>query len=85
MYEPPSKPDIVLRAGESTVDDCVQSLVRLLEKNHVVPVTVINEVCELYVPRDKLDAHKEQAEYLKSITINKVDMQWVQVRPKDSY
>jgi len=79
VYEPPSNPDIVLRAGESTVDECVQKLVKLLEKNNVVPLTVINEVSELFVPRDELEKYKEEAETLKSINISKIDMQWVQV------
>lgn len=51
----------------------------MLEKNHVVPLTVINEVSELYVPRDELEKYKEEAEQLKSMNINTVDMQWVQV------
>ena len=29
-YEPPPKPELVLKAGEQTVDECVQSVVALL-------------------------------------------------------
>ena len=29
-YEPPPKPELVLRAGEQTVDECVHSIVSVL-------------------------------------------------------
>jgi len=79
VYEPPSKPDLVLRAGESTVDECVQSLVKLLQRHHVVPVTVVNEVRELFVPRVEVEEFRKEADSLKSLGITKVDMQWLQV------
>jgi len=78
-YQPPSKPDIVLKAGEQSLDECVQSLVKLLEKNNIVPLTAINEVRELFVPQDELHEQKMIAESLPSLSINKVNMQWLQV------
>lgn len=78
-YEAPSKPDIVLKAGEQSVDDCVQDLVKLLEKNGIVPLSVINEVRELFVPEDELHEQTLIAESLPSLPINKVNMQWLQV------
>lgn len=78
-YETPTKPDLVLKAGSSTVDDCVQELVKLLERNNIVPITVINEVRELFVPSDEVASYHEAMSVLPSLKINKVDMQWVQV------
>lgn len=78
-YEPPSKPDLILKAGELTVDECVQELVKLLERNKVVPITIINEVHELYVNADELEAYKEKAAVLPSLQLSTVDMQWLQV------
>ena len=78
-YEPPKNPDLVLKTATSTVDECVQELVKLLEKNNIVPITAINEVRELFVKDEVLDAMKAEAETLPCVKINKVDMQWVQV------
>lgn len=78
-YETPTKPDLVLKAGSSTVDDCVQELVKLLERNDIVPITVINEVRELFVPSDEVASYHEAMSVLPSLKISKVDMQWVQV------
>lgn len=33
-YEPPANPDLVLKAGEWTVSDCVEHVINMLE-NHV--------------------------------------------------
>lgn len=78
-YEAPSKPDIVLKAGVQSVDDCVQDLVKLLEKHGIVPLTAINEVHELFAPEDEVEEEKKRAESLPSLSINKLNMQWLQV------
>lgn len=36
-YEPPPKPELVVDAGDSTVEQCVQACLDLLEKNGVIP------------------------------------------------
>ena len=69
----------MLRTDEQSLDDCVQQLVKLLEKNNIVPITAINEVRELFVPEDELHEQRLIAESLPSVEINKVDMQWLQV------
>ncbi|NXK10175.1 PAPS1 synthase, partial [Herpetotheres cachinnans] len=45
----------------------------------IVPVDASYEVKELYVPENKLQLAKTDAESLLTLEINKVDMQWVQV------
>ena len=78
-YQAPSKPDLVLRTDQQSLDECVQELVKLLEKNNIVPITAINEVRELFVPETELHEQQLIAESLPSLEINKVDMQWLQV------
>ena len=78
-YQAPSNPDIVLKAGEQTIEECVQSLVKFLEKQGIVPITAINEVRELFVPDEELHEQTLIAESLPSLPINKVNMQWLQV------
>ena len=33
VYEPPDNPDLVLKAGEDTVDACVHSVLKLLQQH----------------------------------------------------
>lgn len=78
-YEPPSTPDVVLKAGETTVDECVHEILRVLIEKEVLPSTIISTVKELFVPKDELEAVKEEAGKLPSLNITKLDLQWVQV------
>lgn len=78
-YEPPSTPDVVLKAGETTVDECVHEILRVLIDKEVLPSTIISTVKELFVPKDELEAVKEEAGKLPSLNITKLDLQWVQV------
>lgn len=78
-YEPPSNPDVVLKAGETTVDECVHEILRCLIEKDILPATIISTVKELFVPQDQLAAIKEEAGKLPSLNINKLDLQWVQV------
>ncbi|XP_065909974.1 bifunctional 3'-phosphoadenosine 5'-phosphosulfate synthase-like [Dysidea avara] len=78
-YEPPSNPDLVLKAGDWSVSECVEHVVNMLEQNDVIPKSITQQVIELFVPADKLAASRSDAEALPAIAINKLDMQWVQV------
>lgn len=78
-YEAPTNPDLVLKAGEWSVSDCVERVINMLEENNIIPKSVTTQVIELFVPSDRLEAARADAESLPAITINKLDMQWVQV------
>ncbi|KAM7155594.1 bifunctional 3'-phosphoadenosine 5'-phosphosulfate synthase 1 isoform 1-T1 [Molossus nigricans] len=78
-YEKPEAPELVLKTDSCDVNDCVQQVVELLQERDIVPVDASYEVKELYVPENKLHLAKTDAETLPALTINKVDMQWVQV------
>ena len=54
-------------------------MVKLLERNGIVPLSVINEVRELFVPESERHEQTLIAESLPSLPINKVNMQWLQV------
>lgn len=78
-YEPPENPDIVLKAGEQSLNECVQTVVDMLIDHGVLPVAVTDSVKELFVPLNRLDTARSEAESLPSLDISTVDLQWVQV------
>ncbi|XP_041426112.1 bifunctional 3'-phosphoadenosine 5'-phosphosulfate synthase 2 isoform X2 [Xenopus laevis] len=78
-YEKPEAPELVLKTNVHSVNDCIQQIVELLQEQAIVPSGATNEVHELFVPENKLDEVKREAETLPSIGINKVDLEWVQV------
>ncbi|KAF4106706.1 bifunctional 3'-phosphoadenosine 5'-phosphosulfate synthase 2b [Onychostoma macrolepis] len=78
-YEKPEAPELVLKTGELTVNDCIQQLVDLLKEQDIVPTGVTEEVNELFVPENKLDLVLSDANILPSLTITELDLQWVQV------
>ncbi|OCT71381.1 hypothetical protein XELAEV_18034361mg [Xenopus laevis] len=75
----PEAPELVLKTNVHSVNDCIQQIVELLQEQAIVPSGATNEVHELFVPENKLDEVKREAETLPSIGINKVDLEWVQV------
>lgn len=78
-YEKPETPERVLKTNLSTVSDCVQQVVELLQEQNIVPHTIIKDIHELFVPENKLDHVRAEAETLPSLSITKLDLQWVQV------
>ncbi|ELK36150.1 Bifunctional 3'-phosphoadenosine 5'-phosphosulfate synthase 2 [Myotis davidii] len=78
-YEKPETPELVLKTDSSSVSDCVQQVVELLQEQNIVPRTVINGIRELFVPENKLDQVRAEAEALPSLPMTKLDLQWVQV------
>uniref|UniRef100_A0AAR2K458 Uncharacterized protein n=1 Tax=Pygocentrus nattereri TaxID=42514 RepID=A0AAR2K458_PYGNA len=78
-YEKPDSPELVLKTGELTVNECIQQLVELLKDQGIVPSGVTEEVNELFVPENKLDLALSDANILPTVTITKLDLQWVQV------
>uniref|UniRef100_A0A671QSF4 Bifunctional 3'-phosphoadenosine 5'-phosphosulfate synthase 2-like n=1 Tax=Sinocyclocheilus anshuiensis TaxID=1608454 RepID=A0A671QSF4_9TELE len=76
-YEKPEAPELVLKTGELTVNDCIQELVDLLKEQ--VGHSFISEVNELFVPENKLDLVLSDANILPALAITELDLQWIQV------
>lgn len=78
-YEPPVNPDLVLKTGEMTLADCVQSIIQLLQDHGIVPESAKDVVKPLQVPDDQVATLTAEAGTLPSVEISKLDLQWVQV------
>ncbi|XP_078065383.1 bifunctional 3'-phosphoadenosine 5'-phosphosulfate synthase 1 [Mustelus asterias] len=78
-YEKPEAPELVLKTDVCSVNECVQQVIELLQERDIVPVDAYAEIKELFVPENKLDLARADAETLPALEINKVDLQWVQV------
>uniref|UniRef100_A0A8C8H305 Uncharacterized protein n=1 Tax=Oncorhynchus tshawytscha TaxID=74940 RepID=A0A8C8H305_ONCTS len=76
-YEQPEAPELVLKTGEVTVNECIRQVVDLLRD--IVPSGITEEVNELFVPENKLKLVQVDAITLPTISITKLDLQWVQV------
>lgn len=79
QYEAPENPDLVLKAGEMSVDECVETLVEKLQHEGILPRSASSLVKELFVPEASVEAAKKEAASLPSLDIPKLDVQWVQV------
>ncbi|KAK1793641.1 hypothetical protein P4O66_011434, partial [Electrophorus voltai] len=78
-YESPKDPELELRTGELTVNECIQQVMQLLKEQGIIPNGVLEEVTELIVPENKLKLAQSDASTLPTISITKLDLQWVQV------
>ncbi|XP_068807213.1 bifunctional 3'-phosphoadenosine 5'-phosphosulfate synthase 2 isoform X1 [Struthio camelus] len=78
-YEKPEYPELVLKTNASSVSECIQQLVELLQIQNIVPKSSVKDVLELFVPENKLDFARAEADMLPSVEITKLDLQWVQV------
>lgn len=79
VYEKPENPELVLKAGELTADECVQQVIEMLQNEGIVPIQAVERVMELFVPENSIETTRAEAETLKYVHINKIDLQWVQV------
>ncbi|XP_073452421.1 bifunctional 3'-phosphoadenosine 5'-phosphosulfate synthase 2 isoform X2 [Aquarana catesbeiana] len=78
-YEKPEAPELVLKTNLHTVNECIQHIVELLQEGAIVPSSATKDVHELFVPENRLDEAREEAENLPSVQISKLDLQWVQI------
>ncbi|XP_055351301.1 bifunctional 3'-phosphoadenosine 5'-phosphosulfate synthase-like isoform X2 [Paramacrobiotus metropolitanus] len=78
-YEPPVSPDLDIKTAEFSVKDSIQQLVTSLQARGIVPSNTADYVRELFVPQGFLPAALEEAGRLRSLAINTLDLQWVQV------
>ncbi|XP_056018272.1 bifunctional 3'-phosphoadenosine 5'-phosphosulfate synthase-like isoform X2 [Ostrea edulis] len=79
VYESPDNPEVLLKAGKDTVEECVQNIVSHLVDVEVVPPGAIHNVRELFVPENRIEITKVEADQLPSLSINKIDLEWTQV------
>ncbi|NWY32054.1 PAPS2 synthase, partial [Pheucticus melanocephalus] len=78
-YEKPEAPELVLKTNVTSVSECIQQVVELLQAQNIVPQGSVKDVLELFVPEDKLSSVQAEAEKLPALEITKLDLQWVQV------
>lgn len=79
QYEKPQSPELLLKTNIHSVSECIQQVVALLQEQAIVPTAAVTEVQELFVPENKLDDARAEAEKLPTLTITTLDLQWVQV------
>uniref|UniRef100_A0A8C2ZF21 3'-phosphoadenosine 5'-phosphosulfate synthase 2a n=1 Tax=Cyclopterus lumpus TaxID=8103 RepID=A0A8C2ZF21_CYCLU len=78
-YERPEAPDLVLKTGELSENECLHQVLELLREQNIVPSEIMEEVNELFVTENKLNLAVADANTLPTISITKLDLQWVQV------
>ncbi|XP_077310267.1 bifunctional 3'-phosphoadenosine 5'-phosphosulfate synthase 2 isoform X2 [Lithobates pipiens] len=78
-YEKPEAPELVLKTNLNSVNECIQHIVELLQEGAIVPSSATKDVHELFVPENRLDEAREEAENLPSVQITTLDLQWVQI------
>ncbi|XP_075469020.1 bifunctional 3'-phosphoadenosine 5'-phosphosulfate synthase 2 isoform X2 [Ascaphus truei] len=78
-YEKPVASELVLKTNLHSVNDCIQQIVDLLEKQSIVPYAAIKDIHELFVPENKLNLVRDEAETLPAFEITELDLQWVQI------
>lgn len=81
-YETPEHPELVIKTVHSTVEECTMQVIEMLQENGIIPFDADNseEVIELFVPQDRLQAAFEEANTLPRVNISQLDLQWLQVR-----
>lgn len=80
-YEKPERPELVIKTVDHTIEENMLQVVELLQENQIIPLISENfdKVQELFVPRERLAAAREEARTLHRVDITKIDLQWVQV------
>jgi len=78
-YEEPKECEIIIKSGELSVDECIQSVIGLLQQKNIIPESATTQVKELFVAPSLVETAQREAETLPSLEISEVDVQWVQV------
>ncbi|XP_076361573.1 bifunctional 3'-phosphoadenosine 5'-phosphosulfate synthase-like [Tachypleus tridentatus] len=78
-YEPPVNPKLNIKAGELTIHECVQQVIQFLQDEGIVPESAVNTVKELFVPKERLEEVRVEAESLPCVDIDKLHVEWVQI------
>lgn len=78
-YEKPDVPDLTVKAGEQTINECILDIVKMLVDHNVIPHEVKGIPRELFVKKSQVDVLRSQSESLLKMDITLVDLQWIQV------
>uniref|UniRef100_UPI00358F5887 bifunctional 3'-phosphoadenosine 5'-phosphosulfate synthase 2-like isoform X2 n=1 Tax=Myxine glutinosa TaxID=7769 RepID=UPI00358F5887 len=78
-YEKPEAPALVLKTGQSTIAESLDQVFEMLQEKSIVPRAAFEEVRELFVSENQLDAKLIEARALPQLYISKLDVQWLQV------
>merc|ERR1712088_690552 len=78
-YEEPLKAEVTVKTVNQTVDQSVTEVVKYLKSVNIVDKSAGVNCEDLFVPEDKLEAAKAEAEGLEKYELSKVDTQWLQV------
>merc|ERR1719220_71108 len=78
-YEEPLKAEVTVKTVNQTVDQSVAEVVKYLKSVNIVDKSAGVNCEDLFVPEDKLEAAKAEAEGLEKYELSKVDTQWLQV------
>ena len=78
-YEPPEKPDIVLKTAECTKEECLAQVIDHLRERGILPYSVVKTVRELFIPETQRESALAEARTLERVQLTKLDLQWVQV------
>jgi len=88
-YEEPLDPEITLKTHEMTVEECVQQLIKELDKRGLLQGRAVEnkslappdggEVVDLVVKGGNLNKLKEEAKGLPGVPLTTVDVNWLQV------
>jgi len=87
-YEPPIDPELDLKNYEMTIEESVNVLLRLLQKEGVLeggqpPIKGLpspdgGEIVDLIVPQEQLRARQLEAETLPKVLLTDIDLNWLQ-------
>ena len=90
-YEAPVKPELDLNTVGRSVEETVNTVIKLLRDHDVIPAksspplksinngVVHNEIIELFVEKNMKDELLEKALKMPKIEISEIDLQWIQV------
>lgn len=82
-YEPPQRPDLVVKTEHETIEQSANGIVELLVQRGVVAMDTLGEavtkVRELFVPAERLEVARSEVLSLPSVEMTTVDLQWLQV------
>ncbi|KAK2151396.1 hypothetical protein LSH36_364g00069 [Paralvinella palmiformis] len=70
-YEEPNSPDLVIQAGELSIDECVQEVVKMLQTHNIIPESATSQVKELFIPENRLAAARRDIAALPALNITK--------------
>lgn len=74
-YEKPETPSLVLKTVGSSIEECAESVIQLLEERKIIP----ERIKELWATGDELKLLQLSIDPAKSIELTKIDLQWLQV------